>query len=319
MPSPEFFHVQCRDFDPEQFQEVVEGSQLDHQMLRPGLCSAELARWHMGPITIDSGFYEFSTFVRGTFPSDRICIGIARGHRQQPWVNGYGIDENAIQVYAEGAELAYRSEPATRWMVISLSREHLQEISLLHLGRPLSLVESGMVNLPVPQIYPHRFLSLLDSLEKSVVFSNQSAPTLLPRLYALCVEMLASTDARMAGILEERSRHRLNTVLRADRALRAWAQSGQPYSSENLCRQLATTERTLQLYFNQVLGFGPKAWFRNIAMNRVYRELRRHPREAGAVSEVALKYGFDHLGRFSRDYKFLFGESPSTTLGQSLS
>jgi transcriptional regulator, AraC family len=32
------------------------------------------------------------------------------------------------------------------------------------------------------------------------------------------------------------------------------------------------------------------------------------------VTEVALDYGFTHLGRFSSDYRKMFGELPSETL-----
>jgi transcriptional regulator GlxA family with amidase domain len=32
------------------------------------------------------------------------------------------------------------------------------------------------------------------------------------------------------------------------------------------------------------------------------------------VREVALRWGFSHLGRFSADYQQTFGESPSQTL-----
>jgi len=36
--------------------------------------------------------------------------------------------------------------------------------------------------------------------------------------------------------------------------------------------------------------------------------------KAPAVSEAALRSGFDHLGRFARYYRDFFGESPSATL-----
>jgi AraC-like DNA-binding protein len=35
---------------------------------------------------------------------------------------------------------------------------------------------------------------------------------------------------------------------------------------------------------------------------------------AAAVSEAALRGGFEHLGRFARYYRDFFGESPSATL-----
>ena len=36
-------------------------------------------------------------------------------------------------------------------------------------------------------------------------------------------------------------------------------------------------------------------------------------RAEGNVSSIAMNWGFSHLGRFSSDYKQLFGETPSQT------
>jgi len=38
--------------------------------------------------------------------------------------------------------------------------------------------------------------------------------------------------------------------------------------------------------------------------------------EAG-VAEIANAWGFWHMGQFARDYRFMFGELPSETLGRN--
>ncbi|WPL20834.1 helix-turn-helix domain-containing protein [Thiorhodovibrio frisius] len=56
--------------------------------------------------------------------------------------------------------------------------------------------------------------------------------------------------------------------------------------------------------------------------------LRRKPRwqhqpaarnSTRTITEVAARWGFLHMGRFTRAYRDLFGELPSTTLARSLS
>uniref|UniRef100_UPI00372D679F helix-turn-helix domain-containing protein n=1 Tax=Alcaligenes faecalis TaxID=511 RepID=UPI00372D679F len=37
----------------------------------------------------------------------------------------------------------------------------------------------------------------------------------------------------------------------------------------------------------------------------------------GSVTEVALRFGFFHLGRFSAQYQQMFGERPATTLARA--
>jgi AraC family transcriptional regulator, ethanolamine operon transcriptional activator len=82
----------------------------------------------------------------------------------------------------------------------------------------------------------------------------------------------------------------------------------------DLCRETGVSERTLQYSFKAQLGVSPNTYLRIFRLNRV-RNLLRHPSHAGiTVTEAAMHWHFWHLGRFSRDYTALFGESPSSTL-----
>jgi AraC-like DNA-binding protein len=53
-------------------------------------------------------------------------------------------------------------------------------------------------------------------------------------------------------------------------------------------------------------------------MQLVHRTLSHEGPNGARVAEVAKRYGFDGLGRFSGNYRELFGESPSSTLRRSL-
>ena len=71
--------------------------------------------------------------------------------------------------------------------------------------------------------------------------------------------------------------------------------------------------RTLELAFRDVLGATPTAYILTRRLNKARRELLEEGRVAGTLADLALKNGLFHFGRFSRDYKALFGESPSET------
>jgi transcriptional regulator GlxA family with amidase domain len=59
------------------------------------------------------------------------------------------------------------------------------------------------------------------------------------------------------------------------------------------------------------MGMGPISYLRRLNLNRLRQSLRQ-PRanEPKSVTEIALDYGFWHLGRFSAQYREMFGESP---------
>jgi AraC family ethanolamine operon transcriptional activator len=77
------------------------------------------------------------------------------------------------------------------------------------------------------------------------------------------------------------------------------------------------SQRGVEVLFQDSLGIGPTAFIRHQRLHGVRRELLEARQEHGLVKELALKWGFWHMGHFSRNYRQLFGESPSVTLGRS--
>ncbi len=73
--------------------------------------------------------------------------------------------------------------------------------------------------------------------------------------------------------------------------------------------------RTLQAFFGEDLQQTPTAFIRNRRLERVRADLADAVGGSGAtVTEIASRWGFNHLGRFSSVYQQRFGESPSQTL-----
>jgi len=84
-----------------------------------------------------------------------------------------------------------------------------------------------------------------------------------------------------------------------------------------LCRAAGVPRRTLERAFEQMFDFGPAEYLRRRALNAVHRELLNDRDTAHSVTDVALAHGFWHLGRFSQQYRLLFGELPSETVRRS--
>lgn len=73
--------------------------------------------------------------------------------------------------------------------------------------------------------------------------------------------------------------------------------------------------RTLFKHFKDFKGVSPMRYALNARFLQVRQALQRaEPEES--VTDIALRWGFTHLGRFSVEYRRRFGESPSQTLGR---
>lgn len=91
------------------------------------------------------------------------------------------------------------------------------------------------------------------------------------------------------------------------------AHAHQPLSIEQLAEHAGVSVRTLFSGFRDFCGTTPMAYLRNLRLEQVHLELSTQSHDA-SVTDIAFKWGFAHLGRFSQEYKKRFGEAPSTTL-----
>jgi AraC-like DNA-binding protein len=92
------------------------------------------------------------------------------------------------------------------------------------------------------------------------------------------------------------------------------ATPGAQYTIADLARAAGVGARQLQKLFQSRFDMSPSEYVRNIRLDGARADLSR--REPGStVSDIAFRWGFNHLGRFARYYEIKFGEMPSQTLG----
>ncbi len=85
-------------------------------------------------------------------------------------------------------------------------------------------------------------------------------------------------------------------------------------SRADLADAAGVSIRTLSRAFFQRHGMGPMGFLRVRRLHAAYRQLLGAEAGSIKVTDVAIRYGFNHLGKFAVEYKRAFGESPSATL-----
>lgn len=91
-------------------------------------------------------------------------------------------------------------------------------------------------------------------------------------------------------------------------------QSEEPWTVVDLARAVGMSVRTLQSGFRQTTGSTPMEHLRKVRLRRVHAELAVSDPSVTTVSEVASRWGFNHLGRFAAAYRNEYGAAPSDTL-----
>jgi|GEM_PF-6406771 len=88
----------------------------------------------------------------------------------------------------------------------------------------------------------------------------------------------------------------------------------EPIKVVDICSELGVSRRTLQSGFQQALGINPASYLRLLRLNGARRDLVSSLHPDKQVQQVAAKWGFWHLSRFSSEYREMFNELPSQTL-----
>ncbi|MCX2721468.1 helix-turn-helix transcriptional regulator [Roseibium salinum] len=88
-----------------------------------------------------------------------------------------------------------------------------------------------------------------------------------------------------------------------------------PIRLADIASAAGVSARTLQIGFKQFRETTPLIYLQQIRLQAVHRELSSAENTL-SIRDVALKWGFSHMGRFSAQYKAAFGASPSTTVNR---
>jgi len=88
----------------------------------------------------------------------------------------------------------------------------------------------------------------------------------------------------------------------------------EPITISDLAEHGGVSSRSIYDGFRRYRDTTPMAYLKEVRLQRVHEELRQNPSHPTSVTEVALRWGFNHLGHFATAYRKRYGETPSQTL-----
>ncbi|WP_255507164.1 helix-turn-helix transcriptional regulator [Mycobacterium sp. AZCC_0083] len=152
------------------------------------------------------------------------------------------------------------------------------------------------------------------------VVDQYSSPTLVPsrvahtlREQVISTFLLAMRHSRSDQLL--RSTHPISS--------RAVRQAIELVVSDSYAQKTVTeiatgvgvSVRSLELGFRKELGCTPHEYIQKFRLQQAHQQLRRAcPSDGTTVTDVALRCGFNHTGRFAALYRRSYGTAPSQTL-----
>lgn len=301
--------------DPDAYQEKVRASQAAILTLNRGEFRAALTQIDLDRIWMQWGFDNLPRIARTTIDPERaVLMFIADSEQASSQLGGGELRGDNIAVFGRGSTNIVRTEGGSRWASLSLTHADLAEAGEAIVGQAITCPsETYLVRRP-PEL-----LARLRTLHAQAVLLARSAP-----------EMLAAPA--VAKALEHALKHAMITALSgAAEVDRRWlpgqharivnrfhefleSRPDEPVYLAEICAAIGASERTLRTCCQEILGVGPVRylWLRRMYLTR--RALLHSDVSTATVTEIATTHGFWELGRFSVEYRGLFGESPSTSL-----
>lgn len=227
-------------------------------------------------------------------------------------IDGHRLHDNSYILLKQEQPFTFTGYDVTRWAGITLPMDHpcldAEALEATHSGDgPRTRTDL-------------QHLDRLRMLIARICCGDPMVALVDPVAASAAEEEIALATVRALEVsTQERDRHvgrpqfsRRRVIARALDLIEA--NEGQPLFVEDLCRAAQVSERTLRNIFQEYFGVGPM----RLLKVRQLREIRAalliaHPRH-DTVTQVAARFGIWDFSLFARNYKALFGESPSATL-----
>lgn len=237
--------------------------------------------------------------------------------------NGYEIDSRSFMYYGENADHLAINKGPCRWIYITYKPDYLEE-SLLE---PLR-AELGTRRGQSPRLRCEEQRSL-DSLYEIVneivdlvnsnplIFHNKDITKGMEWSLLDCQMLVLSNTLYSVDKNADRGKKSHESIIRQSiDFLRS--NSYEPIHVLDLCSALNVGMRTMYHAFREFYGISPIRYLRLLRYAKARGDLVKAAPERTTVTDIAAKWHFWHFGRFSVEYKSLYGESPSETLNKSI-
>lgn len=201
-----------------------------------------------------------------------------------------------------------------RQYVIRLRKEQLEAYAARLSGQPIQPIDFDLTF----DLVSGAAQSLLATA--AFVYAELTRPGGIAAIPAACQELEAALMTQLLFVVPSQLSRILHGEASAGRPAKireALAiideDPSAPLTTAQLAARVGMSLRSLQLGFQEGVGMTPTAYLCRARLDRVHEDLLLGAN--GSVTDIAMRWGFFHPGRFAQQYRARFGQLPSQTAG----
>lgn len=310
-PHPQQRSTEIFTFDPGAMSLALQDGVLEHVQLERGNFRGQIVHSAAASTRVDWGSYTLSVLARGELTKEMVTLTLALDGRGDWRVHGQPNVRGDMVVFPEGGELMIALPPQAQWLTLQVPRSRLES--------------AGLAMTPLLAISARRMRGDMDANLLQAL--GDLAPVLAPqetkahfgaadveRAHDELLSVLLSELARRGGKGDSgaslRPGERWRVIRRAEEYLESTGEAS--VRIDDLCVAACTSLSRLERAFREAFGVSPRRFLMLRRLAAVRGELLKGDAQT-SITEVATRWGFFHLGRFSQEYRLHYGERPSET------
>jgi AraC-like DNA-binding protein len=302
--------------DPDDFAASFLGTNVEMTILGRGHFDAKAIRIDLGRLQIRRLFDNLPRTAHAAEVAEKAIISFRMEPGPSLTRDGTEMLTPNIIWRSNAASYFHKSDGLASWGSLSLPMEEMASVGAVLAGCDLTSPKDALSVTPPPAA-----MEKLQRLHAAAGQLAEDAPAVIAQPeaargleQALIEAMAACLGTGEVGEDRAALRQRAVIMRRFRRAVEE--KPDQALFIPELCTAIGASERTLRICCQEQLGVSPKRYLLLRRMQLVRRGLRESAPTATTVTETATRYGFWQFGRFAGEYRALFGELPSITLGR---
>ena len=300
-------------YDAEAYADVMGQWDLDMRQISAGRFHGRTDYVEVAGMLLYRGFFSHRAIIKASTPADSYLIGCSRSRDPViDWCGRY-LQYHRFAFCHPANEIRAITPNMNEHVMLEIPRHRLEQIVP---GMDSASLEKFNRHLVIDADKGAQFIGMIDrTIGQYLAQSERLKDERECRAIELqTLDRLTDLLLQATSDLEDISRN-TRTIL-CDAALEVIHSQQAPISLPELAAAVETTPRTLQRAFHEKLKISPLKYQRIHRLNAAHDALRKANKSSATVTDLALEWGFNELGRFACEYRQIFGESPATTLAR---
>lgn len=291
--------------DPYNHTKLIDEWEFSYNQVSSGKFTGNLNKFWLEGIEIYEEKLSTCIFQEGSGKNDILCLGIFRNIENPVLWMGDEIGQNDIISIHPNKEIMIKTPKESMFYALQIPINLLLDEEVEVVNNNIFSIKNNDLN---SRIYRKTF-NIFANLEESIL-NESSRKYIKSDLIDLGFDYINITQG--GKLNKSYSKYKAQKVVK-EIINHLHSNKECPISVEECCQLTYTSRRTLQNYFELIVGCSPSLFLKYWRLNGV-RKMILNKNQSMNIGDIASYWGFWHLSQFSCDYKKLFGETPSQTL-----